>query len=181
MRSNGYKWVHFGASPLRASRISGDSAGIKQVTSLEEHKRSPVGMGTLRALRTQGKRLERNIIPFTLPFSRLDRERLACEPALRALWRTGGKRRERFWVRVRVSFSRSVARALRRACSQAREWWIRKPSSSFCTPHPFFLSPFPETHAEKQLKNNMTNASYEFHIYICYHTSEWLSLSGISH
>ena len=54
-----------------------------QGTSLEEHKRSPVRVGTLRALRTQGKRLARNKTPFPLPSSRLDRERLACEQALR--------------------------------------------------------------------------------------------------
>ena len=96
--------------------------------------------GYSQSFKNPGKAVGKKYIPVHIAFSRLDRERLACELALRALWRTGGKRRERFWVRVRVSFSRSVARALRRACSQAREWWIRKPSSSFCTPHPFFLS-----------------------------------------
>ena len=52
-------------------------------TKQKEHKRSPVRVGTLRALRTQGKRLARNITTFPLPFSRLERERLACEQAPR--------------------------------------------------------------------------------------------------
>ena len=40
-------------------------------------------VGTLRVLRTQGKRLARNITTFPLPFSRLERERLASEQAPR--------------------------------------------------------------------------------------------------
>ena len=52
-------------------------------TKQQEDKRSSVRVGTLRALRTQGKRLARNITTFPLPFSRLERERLACEQAPR--------------------------------------------------------------------------------------------------